>query len=68
MFSCARSAGIAERVGKPDSLVYVTFGGADLCDVIDLVAVFDVRHHRLVIGALLCRAHLSLATGLMSML
>lgn len=40
---------IGEIVGRLDSLVYVTFGGAELFDVMDLVAVFDVRRHKLAI-------------------
>jgi hypothetical protein len=44
---CFKSVG--EIVGRLDSLVYVTFGGAELYDVMDLVAVFDVRRQRLAI-------------------
>ncbi len=40
---------IGDIVGKLDSLIYVTFGGAELYDVMDLVAVFDVRRHRLAV-------------------
>jgi hypothetical protein len=40
---------IAEIIGKSDTLVYITFGGEELCDVMDLVAVFDVRKHRLTV-------------------
>jgi hypothetical protein len=40
---------IAGSIGKSDALVYVTFGGEELYDVMDLVAVFDVRRHRLTV-------------------
>jgi hypothetical protein len=41
-FRCIRDSG-----GMPDSITYVTFGGRDLYDVMDLVAVFDLRGHKM---------------------
>src|SRR6266542_1406330 len=40
---------IHDLVGKMEAFTYVTFGGAELYDVVDLVSVFDVRHHRMTI-------------------
>ena len=33
--------------GTLDALTYVTFGGLDLYDAMDLVAVFDIRKHKI---------------------
>lgn len=36
-----------EACGRSDSLTYVTFGGEEMHDVMDFLAVFDVKDHRL---------------------
>lgn len=36
---------VKEDAGVIDRLAYVTFGGEDLYDVMDLVSVFDIRNH-----------------------
>lgn len=41
-FKCIQSNSEPTR-----TLNYVTFGGEDLYDIMDLVAVFDIRHHKL---------------------
>jgi len=38
---------IYEDFGAADNVVYVTFGGEDLFDVLDFVSVFDIRRFRL---------------------